>query len=1307
MLKSSASVAISALVLVGWSSPPWKVLAAVSPQMIIAVIGDYGCLSPNCEGYGGQQEVAVANLVHSWSPDAILTVGDNSYENGTASEIPVDQQPYAADVTAGRLYPVAGNHDWGQQCSDPTHIQNSTSYFGKPPHYTAHFGSGLLDFFATDMNCAEADGYTYGSAQAVQYQSDVAASTAVWKVTGSHQAFYSSGAVGTLSYTHWGILPAIDLFLSGHDHDSEHLVEGGQHFVVDGAGGAATAPLGPPIPGSIWSDGQDFAAVRLTVTPSALTVDFISAAGALLHTFTLTKGSPASGTITGTVTDPAGGQGIAGARVSDGVVSATTDANGSFTIANVAPGTYSLTASAVGRVAQSQVTTVTSGATDHVAFSLGTPAAQPPPAGSNNLTLDGIVTDIGTRQPISGATVSFGANSTTTGTGGGYGFSGVSPGQYSLTASSPGYGPKTQTVALQGPLYVQGAVSSAGTGNGSGATSVSGTLPAGATQGNRIVVAVRVDSSPSGAVVGVVTDSAGNVYTQHVAAANSQPNYQSQVTIWSAVVLSGPGTALTVTATATSSADMSMAIAEYSGLSAINGSGAVDQTAGSGATGAPNPASGPTAGTTQTDELAVGAYGDGGSNLVITEGAGWSRRINDSPSGRGTVVLEDQMVAAQQSTPNAQFSNASPSSWAVAEAVFKPATTGTHDFALSASGPPPPPSPSSSIALTGIVTNSGNGQPIAGTTVSVGALTTATDATGNYTINGLSPGSATVTANASGYQGQSRTVMLGPAYVQGGLASAGGGNGAGATSVSLALANPVASGDRVVVAVRVDSNPNGALAQSVSDSAGNVYTKHVTASNNRPSGYQAQVTIWSAVITAGAGAKLTVTATATASADLSVGVAEYSGLSTVSGSGAVDQTAGAGGVSALNPASGSTAATTGGNELAVGAFGDGGSDIVITAGSGWHQRLNNSPNGLGTVALEDQLLSNPGATPNAQWSNASANSWAVAEVVFKGAPAAVQNFALIASSGVNGTVKNAATGQPIAGATVSYSGGSTATDSTGTYGLTGMAPGTYNITVSATGFLTQTATVALSAGTTSVQNFSLSPSPSPSPVAVAYVQGGLASAGGGNGAGATSVSLALANPVASGDRVVVAVRVDSNPNGALAQSVSDSAGNVYTKHVTASNNRPSGYQAQVTIWSAVITAGAGAKLTVTATATASADLSVGVAEYSGLSTVSGSGAVDQTAGAGGVSALNPASGSTAATTGGNELAVGAFGDGGSDIVITAGSGWHQRLNNSPNGLGTVALEDQLLSNPGATPNAQWSNASANSWAVAEVVFKGA
>ena len=254
---------------------------------VIAVIGDYGeCASSPCV-----HERAVAALVHGWSPNVILTVGDNSYDNGATSEVAVDQRPYAEDVAAGTFYPVTGNHDWGTGS-----LQPSLAYFHRPAHYVAHLDGGLVDFFATDMNKEDPDGDGSTSVQADQFRRDLASSRAVWKIVGSHQPFYSSGHHGTQPYTHWAVLPAVDLFLSGHDHDFEDLLVDGRHFVVDGVGGSTESRVMCAtgcLPQSVFQDGQAFGAVRLTVTPSTLTVEFIAVDGSVEHAFTLQKASGA------------------------------------------------------------------------------------------------------------------------------------------------------------------------------------------------------------------------------------------------------------------------------------------------------------------------------------------------------------------------------------------------------------------------------------------------------------------------------------------------------------------------------------------------------------------------------------------------------------------------------------------------------------------------------------------------------------------------------------------------------------------------------------------------------------------------------------------------------------------------------------------------------------------------------------------------------------------------------------------------------------------------------------------------------
>lgn len=74
---------------------------------------------------------------------------------------------------------------------------------------------------------------------------------------------------------------------------------------------------------------------------------------------------------------------------------------------------------------------------------------------------------------------------------------------------------------------------------------------------------------------------------------------------------------------------------------------------------------------------------------------------------------------------------------------------------------------------------------------------------------------------------------------------------------------------------------------------------------------------------------------------------------------------------------------------------------------------------------------------------------------------------------IAGKVIDAATLQPIAGATVSYSGGATNSDSNGDYLLSDVPPGEQSLTASAPTFADQTRSVSVTAGATTNQQFAL------------------------------------------------------------------------------------------------------------------------------------------------------------------------------------------------------------------------------------------
>ena len=118
-----------------------------------------------------------------------------------------------------------------------------------------------------------------------------------------------------------------------------------------------------------------------------------------------------------------------------------------------------------------------------------------------------------------------------------------------------------------------------------------------------------------------------------------------------------------------SSADVGVAAVEYSGLSPVAGTGVVDQSVSATGTVA-TASSGPTAATTADGELAVGFYADSGFGRTLTAGAGFTQRVNVSPTGDMEFLAEDRL-AALGTTPNATVGTAASTPWIMTTIVFK------------------------------------------------------------------------------------------------------------------------------------------------------------------------------------------------------------------------------------------------------------------------------------------------------------------------------------------------------------------------------------------------------------------------------------------------------------------------------------------------------------------------------------------------------------------------------------------------------------------------------------------------------------
>jgi hypothetical protein len=299
--------------------------------------------------------------------------------------------------------------------------------------------------------------------------------------------------------------------------------------------------------------------------------------------------------------------------------------------------------------------------------------------------------------------------------------------------------------------------------------------------------------------------------------------------------------------------------------------------------------------------------------------------------------------------------------------------------------------------------------PYDGTTALSPTTVTGAPAPTGAAVTGLTPGTSytfTVTAGnpvgtgppsaASNAVSPSATSSV-PTFIQQVTA-----HGA-ATSLSVTPTSNLTVGNRMVVLVGT-WNSSSATAATVTDSAGDPYVElaHWTASE------QTEMSVWSTPVWGGGGTRPTITVTPTSNADVGIAASEYSGLSAANDASVVDQSARATGttVGAATVSSGATAATTSGNELALGVYVDSGFADTLTAGSGWTQRSNVSNAGDMELVSEDQALSSAGAKPNASVGTGPSTTWQVATLVLKGAPPAGPTVPS-APTGVTATAGNA------------------------------------------------------------------------------------------------------------------------------------------------------------------------------------------------------------------------------------------------------------------------------------------------------------
>ena len=295
MVTSSAGTATS-------SDATFATLADSTTKRVAAA-GDIACdpVSPSFNAGAGTptecQQRAVSDAIIAGAYNAVLPLGDEQYNNGTAAQFAASYDP-----TWGRFkaisHPAIGNHEYG------TPTLYYFTYFGAaagdPAKGYYSYDLGSWHVVVLNSNCARIDGgfgCIPGSPQETWLRADLAAHPARCTLAYFHHPRFSTGQAGDdldMS-TIWSDLVAagVEVVLTGHDHEYERFApqngagarddaHGAREFVV-GTGGENHMSFKAAIkPNSEVRNSTSFGFLSLSLAPSQLFVEVrLGAAGRL------------------------------------------------------------------------------------------------------------------------------------------------------------------------------------------------------------------------------------------------------------------------------------------------------------------------------------------------------------------------------------------------------------------------------------------------------------------------------------------------------------------------------------------------------------------------------------------------------------------------------------------------------------------------------------------------------------------------------------------------------------------------------------------------------------------------------------------------------------------------------------------------------------------------------------------------------------------------------------------------------------------------------------------------------------------
>jgi len=269
-----------------------KSFAIESDSITFAIIGDFG--------EAGKPALEVSELVKSWTPDFIITLGDNNYNDGKLSTIEENISQYycdfiynpdapekyrcngeAAREQINRFFPTLGNHD----AYSLQNIEPYLTFFTLPEKEVYYeFQWGAVHFFSI-YSGEKGEASCCDSEQAYWLKQKMSQSTRPFKLVFFHHPPYSNAKHGSTENMQWPFEDwGASAVLSGHEHTYQRITKKGNSdfpYLINGLGGRASIYScdANSLDRNLFDSfcfNENYGAMKATATTEKLIIEFFS-----------------------------------------------------------------------------------------------------------------------------------------------------------------------------------------------------------------------------------------------------------------------------------------------------------------------------------------------------------------------------------------------------------------------------------------------------------------------------------------------------------------------------------------------------------------------------------------------------------------------------------------------------------------------------------------------------------------------------------------------------------------------------------------------------------------------------------------------------------------------------------------------------------------------------------------------------------------------------------------------------------------------------------------------------------------------